>query len=69
MLPPVVVVSSTDVEVVDDSGPQISGSLVVEDESDSQTLESVAEVDPSGSIGPGSLVLGEKLKEFFRTFV
>ena len=62
MLPPVVVDSSADVEVMDDSGSQISGSLVVEDESDSQTLESVVEVDPPGSIGPGSLVLGEELK-------
>ena len=57
MLPRALVVSSADVEVVDDSGSQISGSLVVEDESDSQTLESVVEVDPSGSIEPGSLVL------------
>ena len=62
LLPLVVVVSSADLEVVDDSGSQIPGSLVVEDDSDTQTLESVVEVDPSGSIGPLSVVLGEESK-------
>ena len=60
VLPVVLVVSSADVEVVDDSGSGTSGSLVVEDVSGTQTLESVVVLAPSGSTGPGSLVLEEK---------
>ena len=67
MLPPIVVVSSADLEVVDDSGSEIPGSLVVDDDSDTSMFESVVEVDPSGPIGPVSVVLGEESKlEFVR---
>ena len=48
VLPPVLVVSFADLEVVEDSDSQIPGFLVVDDDCDTQTLESVVDVDPSG---------------------